>query len=120
MNGTAIHDDVESRAGTVAGRCLLPVETRFALDGRQAGAVSGTLWHGIFENDQFCRSCLTEVARAAGRGFVPAADMCFGAARQAQFDALADAIDASLDASALLRMIEHGPAGDVPTLRPVR
>jgi adenosylcobyric acid synthase len=42
-----------------------------ALDGCQAGAVSGTLWHGIFENDSFRRSYLAETAgwprRPAGR-----------------------------------------------------
>jgi adenosylcobyric acid synthase len=164
--GTAIHDKVESRAGTVAGLGLLPVETRFApakilrrssgyaglipvsgyeihhgtvevsgvrpwftsmpgddttaLDGCQVGAVSGTLWHGIFENDPFRRSYLTEAARIAGRDFVPATGTCFSAARQAQFDALADAIDTSLDTGALLRLIEHGPAHDLPTLRPDR
>jgi len=163
MLGTAIHDDVESRAGLVAGLDLLPVETRFApvktlrrstgyaglipvsgyeihhgkvevggvrqwftrmpgddttgLDGCQVGAVSGTLWHGIFENDPFRRSYLSEVARTAGRDFVPAAGTCFGAARQAQFDTLADAIAGSLDTGALLRLIEHGPTGGLPTLR---
>jgi adenosylcobyric acid synthase len=164
MLGTAIHDDVESRAGTVAGLDLLPVETRFAqdktlqlttgyaglipvsgyeihhgavevsggvrpwftgmpgddaaaLDGCQIGAVSGTLWHGIFENDVFRQSYLTEAARIAGRDFAPAAHTCFAAARRAQFDALADAIDASLDTDALLRLIEHGPDRDLPTLR---
>ncbi len=162
MLGTVIHDEVESKAGTVAGLGLLPVETRFAavktlrlpsgyagqvpvtgyeihhgaievrggqpwftgrpgdegaaLDGCRAGAVSGTLWHGIFENDAFRRSYLAETARIAGRDFVPAADTCFAAARQAQFDELADVVDSSLDTAALLRMIENGPAGDLPIL----
>jgi adenosylcobyric acid synthase len=88
-----------------------------ALDGCQAGAVSGTLWHGIFENDAFRRNYLAETARLAGRDFVPAAGTCFAAARQAQFDALADAIETSLDTDALLRLIEHGPARGLPVLR---
>ncbi|HXW46647.1 MAG TPA: cobyric acid synthase [Streptosporangiaceae bacterium] len=164
MLGTVIDDEVESRAGTVAGLGLLPAATRFdraktlrrpagyagqvpvagyeihhgvvevsagrpwftsapsgdgaaALDGCQAGAVSGTLWHGIFENDEFRRSYLAETARLAGRDFVPAAGTCFAAARQAQFDALADAIESSVDTAALLRLIEHGPARDLPVLR---
>jgi adenosylcobyric acid synthase len=166
MLGTAIHDEVESRAGMVAGLGLLPIEMRFApaktlrqssgyagpipvsgyeihhgtvevtgvrpwftsmpgddttaLDGCQVGAVSGTLWHGVFENDQFRRSYLTEAARIARRDFVPATDTRFAAARQDQFDALADAIDASLDTGALLRMIEHRPDLSLPTLRPGR
>jgi adenosylcobyric acid synthase len=92
-------------------------EEATALDGCQAGAVSGTLWHGIFENDAFRRSYLAETARLAGRDFVPAAGTCFGAARQAQFDALADAIAGSLDTDALLRLIEHGPRRGLPVLR---
>jgi len=91
-------------------------EEEAALDGCQAGAVSGTLWHGIFENDSFRRSYLDETARLARSDFVPAAGTCFAAARQAQFDALADAIEASLDTGALLRLIEHGPARDLPAL----
>ncbi len=162
MLGSVIHDEVESRMGTVAGLGLLPVETRFAavktlrlpsgyagqlpvagyeihhgsvevrdsqpwftsrpsgegtaLDGCRAGAVSGTLWHGIFENDAFRRSYLAETARIAGRDFVPVAGTCFAAARQAQFDTLADAIDSSLDTAALLRLIEHGPAPGLSVL----
>jgi adenosylcobyric acid synthase len=163
MLGTAIHDEVESRAGTVPGLCLLPVRTRFgpaktlrcpsgyagsvpvagyeihhgtvdvsagrpwftskpedegtALDGCRSGAVSGTLWHGIFENDEFRRSFLAETARLAGRDFAPGPDTCFATARQAQFDALADTIGSSLDTSALCDLIEHGPGLGLPVLR---
>jgi adenosylcobyric acid synthase len=94
-----------------------PAEGSAALDGCQAGAVSGTLWHGIFENDEFRRSYLTDVARLAGREFAPAAGTCFAAARQAQFDALADAIGSSLDTGALLRLIDNGLTRDLPVLR---
>ena len=90
-----------------------------ALDGCQEGAVSGTLWHGIFENDAFRNSYLTETARLARCDFVPEAGTCFSAARQAQFDALADSIDSNLDTDALLSLIEHGPARDMPALRTV-
>jgi adenosylcobyric acid synthase len=91
-----------------------------ALDGCRSGPVTGTLWHGIFENDAFRRAYLTETSRAAGRDFVPAPDTCFAAARQAQFDALADAIGAHLDTGALLRLIARGPAPGLPVLRPGR
>ena len=42
-----------------------------ALDGCRYGAVSGTLWHGILENDEFRRAYLTETARLAGRTSPP-------------------------------------------------
>ncbi|HXW86670.1 MAG TPA: cobyric acid synthase [Streptosporangiaceae bacterium] len=88
-----------------------------ALDGCAAGAVRGTLWHGILENDAFRRAYLREVAGLAGCDFVPAPDTCFEAARQAQFDALADAVGEHLDTAALLDLIEHGPAPGLPVLR---
>jgi adenosylcobyric acid synthase len=65
------------------------------LDGCQEGAVSGTLWHGIFENNSFRRSYLAETARLARREFVPATGICFAAARQAKFDALATPLKAA-------------------------
>ena len=88
------------------------------LDGCRSGAVAGTLWHGIMENDEFRRAYLTEIARLAHRDFSPAPDTSFAAARQAQFDTLADAVDEHLDTDALLRLIEHGPTPGLPTLRP--
>jgi adenosylcobyric acid synthase len=94
-----------------------PDDQGAALDGCRAGAVSGTLWHGIFENDEFRRSYLAETASVAGSAFVPAADTCFALARQAQFDVLADTIDQNLDTAALLSLIENGPAFDLPILR---
>jgi adenosylcobyric acid synthase len=163
MLGTVIDDEIESRAGTVRGLGLLPVQTRFAaaktlhrpsgyagqtpvagyeihhgrvevdggrpwftsspgdtgtaLDGCRAGPVSGTLWHGIFENDAFRQSYLAEIAELSGRDFVPSSGTGFAAARQAQFDALADAIGSCLDTAELLRLIENGPGGELPVLR---
>ena len=88
------------------------------LDGCRSGAVHGTLWHGILENDEFRRAYLTEIAQLAGRDFTPAPDTSFAAARQAQFDTLADAVETHLDTDALLRLIEQGPPSGLPTLRP--
>jgi adenosylcobyric acid synthase len=87
------------------------------LDGCVSGAASGTLWHGVFENDAFRRGYLSSVARQAGRDFVFAPDTSFAAAREAQFDTLADAVAAHLDTDALLRLITEGPPRDLPTLR---
>jgi adenosylcobyric acid synthase len=89
-----------------------------ALDGCRYGAVSGTLWHGILENDEFRRAYLIETARLAGRNFAPAPDTSFAAARRAQFDTLADAVEEHLDTAALLRLIEQGPTPGLPSLRP--
>lgn len=89
-----------------------------ALDGCVAGPVSGTLWHGIFENDQFRREYLTHVAGLAGSDFAPVPGTCFAAARQDQFSALADAIEQHADASALLRLIQDGPTPSLPALPP--
>jgi adenosylcobyric acid synthase len=94
-----------------------PGDDATALDGCRADVVSGTLWHGIFENDQFRQSYLAEIGRLAGCDFVPEAGTCFAAARQAQFDALADAVGSSLDSSQLVRLIENGPAHDLPAVR---
>jgi adenosylcobyric acid synthase len=88
-----------------------------ALDGCRHGPVFGTLWHGILEGDEFRRAFLGEIARLAGRDFRPALGTRFEQARQAQFDALADAVEDHLDTSALLRLIEHGPAPGLPAIR---
>ncbi len=87
-----------------------------ALDGCAVGAVRGTLWHGILENDAFRRAYLRDVAGLAGATFSPAPGTCFEAARQAQFDALADVVGSYLDTAALLELVEHGPTPGLPTL----
>jgi adenosylcobyric acid synthase len=87
------------------------------LDGCRVGAVSGTLWHGVFENDAFRQEYLSDVARRAGRNYVPVPGTSFEAARQAQFDVLADAVERHLDTAALARLIERGPTPAMPVLR---
>ncbi|MFE4177554.1 cobyric acid synthase [Streptomyces sp. NPDC056909] len=159
--GEHIDDEVESRAGAVAGLGLLPVRVRFArektlarpsgtalgaavegyeihhgvaevrggdafvsgpdgraLDGCRMGAVQGTHWHGALESDTFRRRFLTEVARAAGRRFVPAPDTSFGALREEQLDLLGDLIEEHADTDALLRLIEEGAPPGLPFIPP--
>jgi adenosylcobyric acid synthase len=115
--GYEIHHGVVEVCGGRSWFTSEPADDEAALDGCRSGALSGTLWHGIFENDEFRRAYLAETARAAERDFVPAAGTCFAAARQAQFDVLADAIADNLNVSELLRLIEYGPAHELPTLR---
>ncbi|MFF1958386.1 cobyric acid synthase [Streptomyces sp. NPDC058220] len=159
--GEHIDDEVESRAGAVAGLGLLPVRVRFdrhktlarpvgvalgepvegyeihhgvaevrggeafvhdergrALDGCRVGAVQGTHWHGALESDAFRRRFLTEVARAAGRRFVPAPGTSFGALREEQLDLLGDLVEEHADTDALMRLIEEGAPAGLPFIPP--
>ncbi|MBN1093224.1 cobyric acid synthase [Blastococcus sp. TML/M2B] len=88
------------------------------LDGAQAGAVSGTTWHGALENDGFRRAFLAEVARTTGRRFVPAPDTDFAAVREARLDRLGDLIAEHADTDALWRLIESGAPSGLPLLPP--
>jgi adenosylcobyric acid synthase len=65
------------------------------------GRVLGTSLHGLFEEDGFRATFLCEVGRRRGKTFVPAG-VSFGAAREAQFDRLADLLDAHLDLEEVL------------------
>jgi adenosylcobyric acid synthase len=85
--------------------------------GVDAGAVVGTHWHGLLENDGFRRVLLRRAAEQAGRtGFVPASDTDFAAERAAQLDLLGDLVEQHLDTAALEQLIAHG-APTLPTLR---
>ncbi|ARX82583.1 cobalamin biosynthesis protein CobQ [Streptomyces alboflavus] len=88
------------------------------LDGCRVGAVWGTHWHGSLESDAFRRRFLTEVARAAGRRFVPAPDTSFAALREEQLDLLGDLIEEHADTDALLRLIETGAPSGLPFIAP--
>jgi adenosylcobyric acid synthase len=82
------------------------------LDGCRVGAVWGTTWHGGFENDDFRRAFLREIAGVTGRRFEPAPDTSFASVREQRLDALADLVSNHLDTAALTRLIEVGaPAG---------
>ncbi|HSY16373.1 MAG TPA: hypothetical protein VK816_10320, partial [Jatrophihabitantaceae bacterium] len=86
------------------------------LDGCRAGSVWGTTWHGIFDNDEFRRAFLTEIAAAGRRRFTVAPDTSFGMLRERRLDALGDLVADHLDTAALLRLIEHGAPAGQPTL----
>jgi adenosylcobyric acid synthase len=88
------------------------------LDGCRQGAVWGTSWHGILENDRFRRAFLADVARAAGRDFTPAPDISFAALRAARLDALGDLVERHLDTDAVLGLIEKGAPADLPVVPP--
>jgi adenosylcobyric acid synthase len=71
--------------------------------------VLGTSLHGLFERDGFRAAFLTEVGRRVGKTFVPAG-VSFAAARDAQFERLADLLEAHLDLAALDALIEGAAA----------
>lgn len=79
------------------------------------GAVFGTHWHGLLDNDGFRRDWLARVAAAAGRGgFVPA-ETDVGARRDAQLDVAADLLAAHLDIDAIWTLL-HGPPPPRPRI----
>jgi adenosylcobyric acid synthase len=71
--------------------------------------VLGTAVHGLFERDGFRATFLTEVGRRAGKTFVPAG-VSFSAARDVQFERLADLLEAHVDLDALDALIESAAA----------
>jgi adenosylcobyric acid synthase len=86
------------------------------LDGCRRGAVWGTSWHGVLENDEFRRVFLAEVAALAGRDFTPAPGTDFAAVREARLDVLGDLVAGHLDTAALRQLIENGPEPGLPAL----
>ena len=92
-----------------------PAAERF-LDGCRRGAVWGTSWHGVLENNEFRRAFLTEVAALAGRDFTPEPGTDFAALRQARLDILGDLVADHLDTAALGRLITGGPPPGMPSV----
>jgi adenosylcobyric acid synthase len=78
--------------------------------GVRDGAVYGTHWHGLLDNDDVRRAWLAEVAAAAGRtGFVVAADTDVRGRRDTQLDVMADALAAHVDLDAVLALLDGPP-----------
>jgi adenosylcobyric acid synthase len=75
------------------------------------GSVLGTSLHGLFECDEFRTAFLAAVAARRGKAFAPSG-LSFARAREAQFDRLADMVEAHLDMPAIEKLIAALP---VPT-----
>jgi adenosylcobyric acid synthase len=105
VHGYEIHHGVLTRDGG---------EPFFADEGCRAGAVSGTIWHGLLENDEFRRRYLADVARLSGRRFTGAPDVSFAGVRAAKLDRLADLIDGHLDQHAIRDLLTAGCRGAPP------
>lgn len=85
--------------------------------GLRRGAVYGTHWHGLLDNDRLRRAWLTEIADSAGRdGFVVADDTDVRGRRDAQLDLMADLLAAHLDIDAVIDLVRHG-SPPRPTMR---
>jgi adenosylcobyric acid synthase len=107
----------EIHHGRVARTAEPPLVTGIdgAPEGADAGAVLGTHWHGLLENDGFRRALLARVAPA---GFQVAADTRFAEVRAAQLDLLGDLVERHLDTDAIWRLIEHGAPPGLPFVPP--
>lgn len=100
LHGYEIHHGQVSRSG----------EDDWLGVGIRRGAVYGTHWHGLLDNDEVRRAWLTEAATAAGRsGFEAADDVSVLARRDAQVDLMAAALSAHVDLDALLGLLDGAP-----------
>ncbi len=103
ITGYEIHHGRTKLGAGAAPWVHLELEEEGAVDLVDA-SVLGTSLHGLFEQDGFRGTFLSEVARRSDKVFVPAG-VSFAAARQAQFDRLADVLEGHLDMTALERLI---------------
>jgi adenosylcobyric acid synthase len=78
------------------------------LGGARSGSVFGTMWHGSLEGDDLRRAWLAEVAEAAGIDVFTPGEVSFAAQREAQIDALADAVEEHLDLDRVLDLAVDG------------
>ncbi|MFI5795643.1 cobyric acid synthase [Streptomyces sp. NPDC051677] len=115
VEGYEIHHGVAEVTG---GEAFISDGAGHRLDGCRVGQTWGTHWHGSLESDGFRRAFLREVAAAAGRRFVPAADTSFAGLREEQLDRLGDLIEQHADTDALWRLIESGAPQGLPFIPP--
>ena len=78
-------------------------------DSSREAAAYGTSLHGLFESDGFRAAFLAAVAARRHKRFT-ASGLSFAAAREAQFDRLADLVEAHLDMAAVESLIASGAA----------
>ena len=111
----------EIHHGRVAATCSAdaPARPEQFLDGIAAGSVSGTTWHGAFENDGFRRAWLHTAANASRCDWI-ASDpgFSYAAKREARIDQIADAIEEHVDVESLMRLIDTGAPIGMPVLPP--
>jgi adenosylcobyric acid synthase len=92
------------------GQVVRSTEADWLGVGHRRGAVFGTHWHGLLDNNDVRRRWLADAAAAAGRtGFVVAPDTDVPGRRDAQLDAMADLLAAHCDVEEILRLLDAGP-----------
>jgi adenosylcobyric acid synthase len=84
-------------------------DVNFEPQGIARGAVFGTHWHGLLDNDDFRRAWLTGVADAAGRSGFVVADTNVAARRDAQLDLIAELLASHLDVDAVVGLLDGPP-----------
>jgi adenosylcobyric acid synthase len=89
-------------------------EPLFADEGCVVGSVAGTLWHGLFENDEWRRGYLTSIARSAGKNFVPDSTYAFSDRRESRIESLADLVEEHLDTSAIVALLGSSTKDELP------
>jgi adenosylcobyric acid synthase len=87
------------------GRVAVDGDAFFGEEGSRRGSVAGTLWHGLFENDEWRRAYLEEVAALADKRFVAAVEHSFAARREIRLNTLADLVEEHLDTAALMSLL---------------
>jgi adenosylcobyric acid synthase len=77
--------------------------------GIRRGAIFGTHWHGLLDNDDVRRGWLTEAAAAAQRhGFLVADDVDVIARRDGQLDVMANLLADHIDVDSVMALLEYG------------
>ena len=95
---------------STTARCSGTTEDDWLGVGIRRGAVYGTHWHGLLDNDDVRRQWLDRRRRGSGPdGFVVADDVDVSARRDAQLDLMADLLAAHIDIDAILALLENGP-----------
>ena len=77
--------------------------------GIMRGAVFGTHWHGLLDNDDLRRQWLTRVAEAAGRSGFVVAHINVAAQRDAQLDLIAELLASHLEIDGVLSLLDGPP-----------
>ncbi|MFA7324630.1 MAG: cobyric acid synthase [Candidatus Nanopelagicales bacterium] len=91
-------DGYEIHHGVIAGDETFP-------GGCMQDAIWGTMWHGIFENDEFRRAWLSTIAQQSGSAWQPDPhSITYRQRREAMIDLLAQALERDLDLDRLLGM----------------